>query len=109
MRKILTIGTMFAALSGLALAETWSGTLVDANCAKHHSATKSCDAKGSTTMFALDSNGKTYFLDTASNDSARQTMASRKEDGNKSKPVTATIVGKTRSSGKLHADRIELQ
>jgi hypothetical protein len=109
MQKLLTIGTMFAALSGFAMAETWSGTLVDANCVKHHKATKSCDAKGSTTVFALDADGKTYYLDTASNDAARQTLASRKEDGNKSKPVGATIVGKTRSSGKLHAERIELQ
>jgi hypothetical protein len=107
MQKLLTIGTMFAALSGFAMAETWSGTLLDANCVKHHKA-KSCDAKGSTTMFALDSGGKTYFLDFVSNDSARQTMDSLREHGDKSKPVSATVVGRTRGSGKIRAERIEL-
>jgi hypothetical protein len=114
MRKLLTTCALLSTLSGLGLAETWNGTLLDANCSARHHATKSCDAKPSTAAFALDVNGKTYRLDTKSNDDARSVMKARADKATnpaatKAVPVTATIKGTLRSSGKIHAKTIEVQ
>ncbi len=112
MRKLLSIGAILAGLSGLGMAETWSGTLLDANCARHHKA-RACDAKPSTTLFALDVNGTRYRLDSKSNDEAHRAMRSRADrasnpDATKAVPVNATITGRLRS-GKIHADTVEVQ
>jgi hypothetical protein len=106
MRKALILCAMFSTLSGLGIAETWSGTLLDANCSNRHNTTKSCDAKRSTTKFLLDSNGTRYKLDAKSNDEVRSAIEAR---SSKSAPVTAKITGRMRSSGKIHAQIVEIQ
>jgi hypothetical protein len=106
MRKALIVCAMFSTLSGLGLAETWSGTLLDANCSHRHSTTKSCDAKRSSTTFLLDSNGTRYKLDAKSDDEVRSAIQERT---GKSAPVAARITGRMRSSGKIHAQIVEIQ
>ena len=107
MRKLMTIFTMLGALSGLGLAETWSGTLLDADCYHRHQDTKACDAKRSTTAFLLDSNGVKYRLDFRSNDEARSAVMEL--HNHKATPITATITGRTRSNGKIRGDIIAVQ
>lgn len=114
MRKLLTICAMAGALSGLGLAETWQGTLLDANCTHRHHGTKSCDAKKSTTAFLLDVNGKQYVFDSRSNDEARSVMEARSDkvsnpDATKAVPVNAKVTGEMRSNGKIRASMIEVQ
>jgi hypothetical protein len=114
MRKLITTCAMFGALSGVALAETFSGTLLDANCLQRHHATRSCDAKPSTMAFVLDSNGTRYRLDGRSNDAAHSAMRSRADkawnpDATKAVPVQATITGHIRRNGKIRADVVGVQ
>jgi len=114
MRKLLTACVMFGTLSGVGLAATWSGTLLDATCSNRHHTTKSCDARPSTTAFVLESNGTRYRLDTKSNDEARSAMKARADkatnpDATKATPVTATITGRMKSNGHIRAQTIEVQ
>lgn len=105
MRKLIKIWAMFGALSGLAMATTWTGTLLDANCAHRHGAAEACYAKRSTTRFLIDVNGKDYHLDYTSNQNAHSALLEQK-GSMKTAPETVTITGRMRSSGKIHADTI---
>lgn len=113
MRKLITIGALAAGLSGIGMAATWEGTLLDANCARHHEA-KACDAKPSSTAFLLDVNGTRYKLDAKSNHDASSAMRSRADRASnpyatKATPVNAKITGQLRRSGKIHADIVAVQ
>src|SRR3954470_20786762 len=85
MRKLLTFCGLVAVFSSLALAETWTGRLVDATCqsasqgqqnqspgqqpnnqGSSAAANQSCNATSSTTSFAIDVAGKVYKLDSES-------------------------------------------
>ena len=114
MRRLLTIGAMFGALSCLAMADTWDGTLLDANCLHRHHGARSCDAKRSSTAFLLDVNGTRYRLDAKSNDETRSAMQARADkatnpDATKAVPVHATVTGRMRSNGKIHATIVAVQ
>ena len=114
MRKLLTIGAMFAGLSGLAMAESWSGMLLDQGCAHHKDSTKSCIAKPSSAGYVLDVNGQQYKFDTKSNDMVRRVLESRRDRSAdhhelKSEPVNADITGRLGDSGHIHADKIEIR
>lgn len=104
MRKLITICATFGALSGLAMADSWTGKLLDAHCAGQHAAT-ACNAKRSTTRFLLDVNGKNYSLDATSNREMRSALMERK-GSMKTEPATATITGRMRTTGKIHAKTI---
>ena len=98
----------------MGLAETWEGTLLDADCFQRHNGMKACDAKRSTTAFLLDSNGTKYRLDSKSNDGARSAMQVRSDkvsnpEATKAVPVYAKITGRMRSSGKIRGDIIAVQ
>jgi len=113
MKKIMSICAMFGALSGAALAETWSGTLLDANCAHRHG-DRACDAKKSTTAFLLDVNGTKYRLDFKSNDGARSAIEARSDKASnpfatKAVPVSADVTGRLKSNGKIRADIIAVR
>jgi hypothetical protein len=113
MRKLLTTCALLGTLSGLGLATTWSGTLLDATCANRHH-TKSCDARPSTTAFVLDVNGTRYRLDAKSNDEARSAMRARADkasnpDATKAVPVNAIVTGRMRSNGKIRAQTVAVQ
>jgi hypothetical protein len=114
MRKLMAIGALLASLSGLGLAETWTGTLLDANCSQRHHTMKSCDARRSTTAFVLDVNGTKYRLDAKSDEAARSAIKGRSDKATnpfatKAVPVTAKVTGRIRSKGKIRADIIEVQ
>lgn len=105
---------ILAGLAGFGMAEDWSGTLLDADCVHEHGAAKACDAKRGTTDFILDVNGTKYKLDLKSNDGARSAMEARSDKASnpyatKAVPVTATIKGRVKDSGKIRADVIEVQ
>ncbi|MGA7236639.1 MAG: hypothetical protein WBY44_13215 [Bryobacteraceae bacterium] len=106
MRKLLTICATLGALSGLAMADTWSGTLLDAHCANRNG--NACEAKRSTGKFLLDVNGTTYRLDFRTNQDVRSAM--RESKGlTKGAPVTATVTGRLRSNGSIDAETIAIQ
>ena len=107
MKKVLTICAALGALSGLAMADEWSGTLLDAHCANHNS-NKACQAKRSTGKFLLDVNGATYRLDYKTNQNVHSAMLETKGI-TKREPVTANMTGRLRSNGKIDADTIAVQ
>src|SRR5579863_1777792 len=98
MRKLITICATLGALSGMGMATTWSGTLLDAHC---HRTAEACYAKRSTTRFLLDVNGTKYRLDARTNRDVRSAFYENK-GLTKTPPVTATITGQMRSSGSIH-------
>jgi hypothetical protein len=106
MRKLLTVCATLGALSGLALADSWSGTLVDAHCANRNG--NACDAKRSTGKFLLDVNGTTYRLDFRTNQDVHSAMMETK-GLTRGAPVTATVTGRLRNNGTIDAETIALQ
>jgi hypothetical protein len=107
MKKVLMICATFGALSGLAMADSWSGTLLDAHCADR-TATKACEARRSTSRFLLDVNGTTYRLDGKTNQDVHSAMLETK-GLSKRAPVTAIVTGRLRSNGKIDAETIAIQ
>jgi hypothetical protein len=107
MKKLLTICATLGALSGLAMADSWSGTLLAEHCSNDNAA-KACDAKLSTGKFLLDVNGTKYRLDYHSNQDIHSAILETKGI-TKNGPVTATITGRMRSNGKIDAETIAIQ
>ncbi len=104
MRKLLTICATFGALSGLAMADSWTGTLMDARCAKR-GGDQACTAKRSSAKYVLDVNGTKYRLDARTNRDMRSALLERKHSM-KNDPSTVTIEGQLRSDGSIHAHTI---
>lgn len=107
MKKVLTICATLGALSGLAMADSWSGTLLDEHCA-NRTASKACEARHSTSRFLLDVNGTTYRLDEKTNENVRSAILETK-GLTKRAPVTVTITGRVRSNGRIDAETIAVQ
>ena len=131
MRKLLTFCGLVAVFSSLALAETWTGRLVDANCQSasqgqqnqspsqqnsqggSSATTQSCNATSSTTSFAIDVSGKMYKLDAESNSrvtAALKNRADRSANPNSTTDPTAgsTTAVNARVSGTLNGDTIKV-
>lgn len=105
MRKLMTICATLGALAGLAMADSWTGTVMDAHCANR---TTPCMAKRTTARFVIDVNGKKYRLDAKSNYNMRSALREDKHF-HKGEPVTATISGQMSSNGRIHAHTIAVQ
>ena len=113
MRRILTLCAFVAVFSALALAETWTGRLVDANCATQQKAATTCDPTSSTTAFAIVVSGQTYKFDDAGNQKAAEalkTRADRSSDPNKpaSPQIMAKVTG-AKDGEALKVEAIEVQ
>jgi hypothetical protein len=114
MRTLLTSLGVAVFASGLAFAETWTGRLVDANCAERQ--TKStCTPDSSTSAYAIQVSGKTYNFDSAGNRKAAQAMKEYDAGANRSKnpnaqssPVIATVQG-TQSGDEIKVDSIQVR
>jgi hypothetical protein len=115
MRRILTMCALVAAFSALALAETWTGRLVDAACYAEQKSAASCDPTSSTTMFALFASGHVYNLDDAGNAKAADAIKSRADratDPNAatSSHITARITGtKDDETNTLKVETLDVQ
>src|SRR6476661_2423349 len=77
MRHSILVCAALALFSGLALAEDWTGRLLDASCYDQNKTAKPCDATSTTTAFVLDVNGKIYKLDATGNAKAAEAIKSR--------------------------------
>ena len=121
MRRLLSLFAVVAAFSTLALAESWTGKLVDATCYEQHQQQKSdtatattCDPTSSTTMFAIVSSGHAYKFDDAGNVKAAEALKSRADRStNPNAPagteVTAKVSGTKGSDNTLKVDSIQVQ
>ena len=111
MRRVFKLSAFLVVISALALAETWSGKLVDATCADQHKA-EACVPTASTTAFALNTAGKVLKLDAAGNTKAVEALKTSQSGADRSKDpkkeVTATVKG-TLSEDVIKVDSIEVR
>ena len=77
MRRLVTFCACLAVFSVLALAESWTGRLVDASCYDQQKSATACDPSASTTSFALIAAGQAYKLDDAGNSKAAAALKNR--------------------------------
>jgi hypothetical protein len=113
MRRVLSILAFSAVFSMLALADSWSGRLIDAGCYNQQKKADGCDATSATTAFALDVSGKIFKLDAPGNAKASTALKSRADraaDPNKpqSNQVMAKVEG-TEKSGTIAVENIDVQ
>jgi hypothetical protein len=94
------------ALAGIGMADSWTGTLLDARCSSRNT-NASCQAKRSTSRFMIDVNGTKYRLDGHTNIDVRSALRENKAFKS-GQPVTATITGEMRS-GRIHAHTVAVQ
>ena len=92
---MLTLTALIAVFSALALAETWTGRLIDSSCYEQHKSAMNCDANSATTAFALDVAGKIFTLDQTGNTKAAEALKSRADRStDPTKPPSAQIMAK---------------
>lgn len=114
MRRLLFLCGLAGLCCGLALAEIWSGKLLDASCYEQHKTARSCNATSSTSIFLLDVSGKVYRLDAAGNRQAAQALKNRAERSeNPDQPsggvLNARVAGVKEGEDTLKVDIIEIQ
>jgi hypothetical protein len=114
MRRIVPFCALLAIFSGLALAESWQGRLLDATCFDQQKNATTCDATSATTMFSLYVADKAYKLDDAGNGKAVQAMKSRADrSSDPAKPLTTVVMAKITGSKEdqdiLKVETVELQ
>ena len=111
----LKFGTCLCLLAGLAMAERWSGTLLDATCydlskpqieksAPGPETAPTCVPTEKSTLFALRSQGKVFKFDAPSSAKAAGILKGMEV---KSKQVEVDVSGQV-TGETLHADSIQL-
>jgi hypothetical protein len=112
MRRLLTVFGMLGVFSALALAESWTGPLLDASCYQQNKSAKGCDATSSSSAFAIAVSGKVYRLDDTGNTKAAEALknrASRSADPNQAPSTTVNAkVSGTLEGEMLKVDTIEI-
>jgi hypothetical protein len=107
MRCLITLAASALVFSGLALADTFNGRLVDANCTSQDKAAKECDAGANTTAFLLVVDGKALQLDAAGNQKVIEAMKSRADRAaDPNSPKKTTVMAKV--SGDKEGDTIKV-
>jgi len=114
MKRFLGAAVLLGSLSIAAMAEDWSGKLIDATCndQREHEKTISCDATKATTAFALDVSGKIYKLDAAGNAKAATALKYRADTPDPSNPQSTEVKAKvtgTEAGGMILVENIGLQ
>jgi hypothetical protein len=114
MRRLLTICAVFVGLSTLALANSWSGRLLDESCYNRHQSKHGCNARASSGSYVLATKGSVYRFTAGSNDGISRTLQSRHSRRNpgrspRGSPVWAGVVGTENDKGRIRVDRIGLQ
>jgi hypothetical protein len=113
MRSIFTAIACLTIFAGLTLAETFSGSLVDAACLAQQKAPTACAPTASTTTFGMVVSGRFYMLDENGNMKAAEALkdrADRQTEPNSAdrNGVTATING-TSDGNVIKVDTIQVQ
>jgi len=115
MRQLLTLLALATGCVGLACAESFSGTLLDATCYAQQQSQpnqqtnmQSCAPTSSTSSFAISVSGKVYTLDSDGNTKAAEAMKSRADrSANPNSPTTAAIAATV--TGKKEGDTIKVE
>lgn len=106
MRTAIRLSAFAAIVSMVALAETWSGKLVDASCADPQK-TEACVPSASTTAFALAASGKVMKLDATGNTKAAEALKAKENSANRSKSEKGEIMATVK--GAINEDTIQVE
>ncbi len=113
MQRILSLLAFAVVFSTLALAESWSGRLIDASCYSQQKKADGCDAMSTTTAFALEVSGKVYKLDAAGNSKASTALKSRADRAaDPNKPQSTQVMAKvdgTEKGGTIAVENVDVQ
>jgi len=118
MGRMLTLCAITVAFASLALAETWTGRLIDANCYDQQTDQKNigaCVPTTNTSSFALDVSGHVYKFDEQGNTKAAAAVkdqADRSADPNQMASkgaITVKVTGSMDENNKLKVETIEVQ
>ena len=113
MRRVLSLLAFSAVFSMLALADSWTGKLLDASCYDQQKKVAACDPTGTTTTFAVEASGTVYKLDAGGNAKASAAFKSRADRAaDPSKPESKQVmakVGGTEKGGTIAVESIDLQ
>ena len=112
MRRILALLALTTAFSMLAVAENWSGRLVDATCYDDKKSVDTCDPTSTTTSFALSASGKVLKFDAEGNTKAATALKSRADRSDPAKPQSNQVMAKvegTERGGMIEVADIEVQ
>ena len=113
MRRLLTLCASAVVFTGLSLAASWTGRLVDAACMDQQKSAATCDPSSSTTTFALFTSGKVYKLDDTGNTKAAEALKNRADrstdpDNMTKTRIIAKVTGKLQGNI-LNVDTIDVQ
>jgi len=113
MRRVLSLLAFTAVFSMLALADSYSGKLLDATCYDQQKKAAACDATSTTTAFALEASGTVYKLDAPGNAKASAALKSRSDRAaDPSKPESKQVMAKvngTEKAGTIEVESIDVQ
>ena len=119
MRRIVNILAFAMVFSAFAVAETWSGALLDASCYSQQmqksqdraQAVDACPATGRTASFALFAQETVYQFDANGNSLARTAMSNRADRSlpgeQQASKIMANVEG-TESSGTIQVEGIQV-
>ena len=112
MYKLIRVVALAGTFTALALAETFSGALVDATCAADKKASSDCVPTATTSSFALVlADGKAVKLDAAGNSKAADALknsADRSKNPHEKKAITAKVTGSL-SGDTIQVETIDIQ
>jgi hypothetical protein len=107
MRRLVTLAASAALFSIMAYAETFTGRLVDVNCANQDKTAKECDAGSATTSFALIVEGKAMPLDDAGNKQATEALKNRADRStDPTAPKASSVMAKV--DGEKNGDTLKV-
>jgi hypothetical protein len=113
MRRLVTLCACIAVFSVLALAESWTGRLVDASCYDQQKSAAACDPSASTTSFALVVSREAYKLDNEGNSKATEALKNRADrSANPDQPVKGAVSAKvtgSKAGDTIKVDSIDVQ
>jgi hypothetical protein len=112
MQKIFSLFASLAVFSTLALADNYSGRLLDASCYDQQKKVDACDATSATTAFALDVSGTVYKLDRDGNSKASMALKNRADRSDPTKSQSTAVMAKVDGSekgGTIVVQSIEIQ
>jgi hypothetical protein len=112
MHKLIRVAALAGTFATLALAETWSGTLVDASCAAEKKSVAECSPSATTSSFALVlADGKAVKFDATGNAKAADALknsADRSKNPTEKKAITAKVTG-AMSGDTVQVESIDIQ
>lgn len=96
----------------LALAESYSGKLLDAPCYDTQKKVASCEATGKTTAFAIEVEGTVYKLDRIGNDKAAMAFRNRADRSDPNQPQSKEVMARvdgTERGGTIVVENIDVK